>query len=136
MRGRFKKAMSAFPRGDVNYPTDDMRVILGRVALYTPNFDTHQYLSSVPLGARESVATLTNKAILDDAVLDADDPVFTAVTGPAGDRFLIYYKHTGDEGTSLIFIYDDEVTDLPTIALTNNTVTIELPNTDDRIARL
>lgn len=108
----YDKAKEQFLQGGINLLTDDIRVILIDRADYT--FDvSHEFLSSVPAAARVATSgALTGKTVT-DGVFDAADPVFTAVTGDVSED-LLYYKHTGADGTArLIYYQDTNITNSP-----------------------
>jgi len=90
----------------------DIRVILVDLADYSFNA-AHDFLDDVPAGARVAVsAALTNTTVV-AGLFDADDTVFTAVTGDVSEA-LIIYVHTGVEGTSrLVAFLDTGITGIP-----------------------
>lgn len=101
----------AFLEADLDWTGQDMRVILVDLADYT--FSTaHQFLTSVPAGARVAVsAALTGKTAT-NGTADADDVTFTAVTGDPSEA-LIIYQHTGVDATSRLVAYIDTATGFP-----------------------
>ena len=90
----------------------DIRIILVDLADYSFNA-AHDFLDDVPAGARVAVsAALTNTTVV-AGLFDADDTVFTAVTGDVSEA-LIIYVHTGVEGTSrLVAFLDTGITGIP-----------------------
>lgn len=80
--------------------------------------DAHQFLSSVPVGARYGTpATLVNKTVV-NGVFDADDALFTSV--PAGatgttdkEEAIVLFRDTGDPTTSELILFIDTATGLP-----------------------
>jgi hypothetical protein len=79
--------------------------------------DTHEFLTSVPAGARISISstlvTKTYTAVAGGATFDADPAVFTAVTGDVCEA-LIFFLDTGADGTSrLVSYHDATITGLP-----------------------
>lgn len=101
----------AFLEADLDWTGQDMRVILVDLADYTFSA-AHQFLTSVPAGARVAVsAALTGKTATNGAA-DADDVTFTAVTGDPSEA-LVIYQHTGVEATSRLVAYIDTATGFP-----------------------
>src|SRR4051794_35128863 len=76
--------------------------------------DAHEFLSSVPVGARTAVSgALTSKTVSNLAAFDSDDPVLPGVTG-AQSEALIVFIDTGSEGTSRLVMYQDaDITGAP-----------------------
>ena len=72
----------------------------------------HQFYSSVSANVVGTPQTLTTKTFV-NGVFDADDSVFTAVTGNTVEA-LVLYIDTGTAGTSPLVAYiDTSVTGLP-----------------------
>jgi hypothetical protein len=101
----------AFLEGDLDWTGQDMRVILIDTADYTFN-QAHDFLNDVPAGARVAVSGALTGKTATNGVADADDVVFTAVTGDQSEA-LIIYQHTGTETTSRLVAYIDTATGLP-----------------------
>jgi hypothetical protein len=73
--------------------------------------NTHQYRSEVSNTAVLSTSTLANKTIA-NGVFDADDAVFTSVSGSNAEA-LIFFQDTGVQSTSRLIAYVDTATGLP-----------------------
>jgi hypothetical protein len=99
-----------------NNSTATFKAILLDTGQYTVDLTNHQYVSSVPAGARIKTATMTNRSIVSGAA-DADDTTFTAVPAGSGTAAIIeaiaLYKDTGNEATSPLIAYIDSATGLP-----------------------
>lgn len=90
---------------NVDLVAGDVRVILVDTADYTYSA-SHNFLDDVPAGARVAVSgAMTNKTVT-SGTFDADDVVWSAVTGDPAEA-LIFYIHTGVEGTSRLVAYID-----------------------------
>lgn len=79
--------------------------------------DTHQFLSSIPAGARIGTPfTLTGKTVT-NGVFDAADGTFVSVPAGSGTaatvEALVLYRDTGDPTTSDLIAYIDAATGLP-----------------------
>jgi hypothetical protein len=109
----YPKAKEALLLGDLAWDTADVRVVLVDLADYT--FDSsHQFLSSVPAGARVAVtaAGLANKTGV-SGVADADNVGFGNVSGDPSEA-LILYDHTGGaDGARRLIAFLDTATGLP-----------------------
>ncbi|MGV0042007.1 hypothetical protein [Mycobacterium colombiense] len=121
-------------QGQINWLTDNIKVVLVDSASYTVNLATHEFLSDIPSGARTATsANLTGKTAT-GGVADADDVTFSAVTGPVSE-ILVIYKDTGTVSTSPLITYIDTATGL---AVTPNggDITVIWPNDAGRIFSL
>lgn len=107
----YNAARQAFLDGDLDWAAQNFKVVLVDTADYTFS-QTHDFLDDVPVGARVATSgNLTNKTST-AGVADADDIVFTAVTGDQAEA-LIIYQDTGTAGTSRLVAYIDTVTGFP-----------------------
>ena len=100
-----------FLEGQVNWMTDTIKCILVDTGAYTPQVQTHEYLSDISSSARiAGPVTLTSKSTAGGAA-DAADVTFTSVTG-ASIEAIIIYKDTASEATSPLIAYIDTATGL------------------------
>lgn len=108
---KYKEALLS-GSANTSLTTGNVKVILIDLADYTYSA-AHEFLSSVPAGARVATSgNLTGKTVV-NGLFDADDVTFTAVTGDQSEA-LFYYIDTGVEATSrLVFFEDTGVTGLP-----------------------
>lgn len=107
----FKNSYLTQAANQVDFDTDDIRAILIDTALYTVDLATHDFLDDVAAGARVATVALTGEAV-SGATFDANDAVFTSVSGATVEA-VILYKHTGVESTSRLIAYIDTATGLP-----------------------
>ncbi len=106
-------AKQSLGKAEINFTGADIRAILIDSADYTVNLATDQFLSDIPALARVAVSTALTGVTWDtSAILDADDVVFSAVTGDISEA-IVLYMHTGVETTSRLLTYDDTATGLP-----------------------
>ncbi len=118
----YDKAAGALWGADIAFDTDNIKAVLVDAALYTPDKVNDEFLSDIAAGAR--VATTGNLAskTITGRVIDAADPVFTAVTG-AESEIVVLYQDTGVDSTSRLLIHVDTATGLPATP-TGNDITI------------
>ena len=114
----YDKARERFLTGQLNWLTDDLKVILIDTATYT-FASSHEFLSSVDVGARiTNPTTLVNKTAANGAA-DADNATFAAVSGPTLEALIIYKQVLGvdgvtpDDSLSVLLAYIDTATGLP-----------------------
>jgi hypothetical protein len=130
----YTKAKQGLIDGSIDLDTDDIRVVLVDGADYTPNLATHEFLGSIPAGARVAVSgALQNKSVT-DGVFNADDIVIAGVTGDQFE-YLVLYKHTGSDATARLILLIDTATGLPCTP-NGSDITISWPSGADKIFRL
>lgn len=109
---RYGKAREAFASGLVSWTSADIRAVLIDLNDYTPNFDTHEFLISVPAGARVGTPVALSGKTNTLGVLDASDIVFSSVTGDVCEALLLYI-HTGSDATARLIALIDTANGLP-----------------------
>ena len=110
----YGKGREGFLGGDIDWDADTIKVIAVDTAQYTVDIDVHEFLTSVPAGARIALSdplTAKTKAL---GVADAADVVFAAVSGPDIEA-LVFFQDTGVEATSRLITFTDTATGLPVI---------------------
>jgi len=129
----YNKARQRFLEGGINWTTDTVKAVLVDTGNYT-FANTHEFFSSVPVGARVgAIQTLANKASTDGAA-DADDLVFPSVAG-ASIEAIILYKDTGTEATSPLIAYIDTASGLP-VTPNSGDINVVWDNGANKIFRL
>jgi hypothetical protein len=108
----FPSAKTLMLTGAFNWLTDPISVILVASGQYTPSIN-HTTLLDVPASARVAVSgILTGRTVVGN-VVDADDYLFSFVSGPACQGVLVTVN-TGNDATSpLICWLDDAVIGIP-----------------------
>jgi hypothetical protein len=129
----FKNSYLTQGANQVDFDTDDIRVILIDTADYTVDTDAHDFLDDVAGAARVATAALTGESV-SGATFDAADVTFSAVTGDSCEAFLMY-KHTGTEATSRLIAYWDTATNLP-VTPNGGDITIAWDNGANKIFAL
>lgn len=104
----FDKAREAFLTSNINLMTDDIRVVLIDTAGYTYNA-AHEFLTSVPGGARVAVSGALTGKDATDGVFDAAEVTYAGLTGNSVEAVLLY-QHTGSDATSRLILWIDEGT--------------------------
>lgn len=126
----YDKGREKFASAQINWLTDDIRVVLVDTGAYTFS-QTHEFLSDVPVAARiSSVVALSGKALVSGAC-DANDVTFPAVSGATIEAIVIY-KGGGSDATSPLLAFFDTATGLP---ITPNTGDI-IANWDNGVNRI
>lgn len=130
----YDKAREKFARAQINWDADTIKAVLVDASDYILNAATHEFLSSIPAGARVSSAVaLTGKTSVNGAC-DANDLTFPGVSGDSVEA-IILFKDTGDEATSPLIFYIDTATGLPINPNTGDII-VNWDNGVNRIFRL
>lgn len=100
--------------GNIDFDTDDIKVVLTDDSDYTPNDSTDETLEDVTAAGRVATsANLSSKTVTDGA-FDSADVTLSSVSGDQSEQ-LVLYKASGVESTSYLFCRMDSanVTGLP-----------------------
>jgi hypothetical protein len=124
---------NAFLRGDLSWNSNTFKVVL-LSSSYTSNLSTHQYLSSIPGGARVATSSALTTLFPGAGVADASDITFTSVSGSQVTQFVIY-RDTGVEATSQLVALFDTAVNLP-ITPNGGDITLTWSNDTNRIFKL
>lgn len=124
---------NAFLRGDLSWNSNTFKVVL-LSSSYTANLSTHQYLTSIPGGARVATSSAITTLLPGAGVADASDITFTSVTGSQVTQFVIY-RDTGVEATSQLVAFFDTAINLP-ITPNGGDITLTWSNDSNRIFKL
>lgn len=128
----YDPARESFLRGEISWNSNNIKVVLVS-ASYTFSA-AHQYLSSVPGGARVATSANLVSKTTTGGVADAADISFPSVTG-APVVAAVIYQDTGTEGTSRLIAYIDTATGLP-VTPNGGPINITWNSGNDRIFRL
>ena len=128
----YPKAKEAFLNGSINMVANTITIALIDTGVYTYG-TSHQYRSDISNSAVISTTTLNNKTIT-NGVFDADDALFSSVTG-ANCEALIIFSDSGVQGTSRLIAYIDSATGLP-ILPNGGDITVAFSSGSSRIFAL
>jgi hypothetical protein len=118
MANRFYlKGKKHFAWGDVVWKAaggSTIRCFLVDSADYTVDTTAHEFLSDIPVAAREGGsgtgynqgAPMTLIDAADDGVLDAADTTMTTVSGDQAEYIVIYKQGTSDADSILLLLFD------------------------------
>lgn len=135
MSAMFDKAREAAAEGGLQWSTGDIRCVLIDTALYTVDLANHEFLSSVPAGARIGTPFVLTAKTRTAGVLDAGDPTFTGLVGAPSLEAVLFYRHTGSDATAPLLLWVDTATGLPTAAGVTD-VTLILSNGANKICKI
>lgn len=112
MNGRYTKSREKFLRGEIAWPTDEFKAVFV-TSSYTPNFDTHEFLSNVPAPTRVATSDALTEKTTTDGWAGGNQIVWQGFTGATCAAFVII-KDTGLISTSPLLAYiDTGITNLP-----------------------
>lgn len=130
----YDKGRNAHLRGEIAFQTDTIKFVLVDTGAYTLDLANHQYLSDIPSGARIAISGALASKTTTAGVADADDPVFTAVSGAVSEA-LVLFKDTGTPSTSALILYNDEATGLP-VTPNGGDITVVLDSGSSKLYKL
>ena len=122
-----------FATGDIDWVNDTIKLYLIDTADYTVSIDVDDFADDVPTAAKVSTATMAGKSAA-LGVTDADDTVFSAVTGDPSEA-LVIWKDTGTQSTSPLLAYIDSATGLP-VTPNGGDITVQWDNGANKIFKL
>lgn len=132
--GLYAFGRESFLNGDIDWASDNIKVLFVDAADYTVNLATHQYHSDVTgAGIVATSGNLSGKSST-GGVADAADLTVATVTGDPFEA-LVIYKDTGVSGTSILIAYIDDYTGLPCTPNGSN-ITVAWPNDGNKIFKL
>lgn len=98
--------------GQFNWTTDDVVAVLVATGLYEPSVN-HATLLDVPASARVATSDILTGRTVAVNVVDADDYLYTNVSGPPVNAVLLVSNGSNDATSYLICHLDDAVTGIP-----------------------
>lgn len=110
---KFLKGREHILNANVNWPLDTIRAVLVDMDDYTLDINLDEYLSAIPTAARVATTDLTGKTVT-GGYADADDGLWTAVSGDQCEAVVVY-KWTGSAGSSPLIAFIDDAANLPVI---------------------
>lgn len=108
----YNLARQKFLEGGINWLTDDIRAIAVDTGAYAVNLSTHEFLSSIPAGARIAGPVALSGKTSTLGVADANNVTFPDVAGVSIET-IVLYRHTGSDATADLIYYADTGTGLP-----------------------
>lgn len=111
----YPKAKQRALTSGMNLSAGTVKAVLIDTASYTYSA-SHEFLSSIPVGARVGAAvTLAGKTVT-DGVFDCDDFAFTGLVAAPGIEAIGVFVEVGSDATSPLIAYIDTATGLPAAA--------------------
>jgi hypothetical protein len=108
----YNKAKQAFTAAQINWPSDTIKAVVVDLADYT-FAATHEFLSSVPAGARVTTSPALASKTNTNGVCDAADVTLTAVTGDSIEAVIVYVDTGSDATSRLLCFIDTGITGFP-----------------------
>lgn len=130
----YYKGREKFLDGAISWSSDNIKCVLVDTATYSVDIANDEFLSAIPAGERVATsANFTTKTVT-NGTADADDVVFSSVSGDVSEA-LVIYKDTGVDTTSPLIAYIDTATGLP-VTPNGGDVTVTWDNGTDKIFTL
>jgi len=115
--------------GQFNWVADDVDAYLIDMNQYT--FDIqHQFLSSVPVGARVAVATLTGKTATRGACMADTPTTFSLVNGPTIQAVLLVKNVSNDPSMSPLIVLIMSYSNLSNVTPNGGNIYVHWPSGD------
>ncbi len=128
----YAKGREGFLDGSIDWDGDDIKCSIVDSGAYTPNLATDEFFDDIP----SVIATSGNLAgkTVTDGVADADDVVFTAVSGVQSE-YVVIWQDSGSPATSRLIALIDTATGLP-ITPNGGDITVAWDNGANKIFKL
>lgn len=123
-----------FLDGSYDWSSDTIKTALLDSGSYTADLAADEFLSDVPGGAIVATSSALTGKTENAGVADADDVVFSSVTGSNADLLLIY-QDTGTGSTSRLIALIDTATGFP-FTPSGGSVTIAWDSGSNKIFKL
>lgn len=132
----YGKAKQAMLNGEINFASNQYRLLLVKTSLYEINQNVDEFVSDIPLEsitARSSnISGITNVL----GIIDGNDVIIEPYNGGVFEALIFYQVGSTDNNSRLIF-YIDNSEGLPyTVTASNVTVTIIWSNSVNKILSL
>jgi hypothetical protein len=101
----YSKAKQAMLSGDIDLGSTNLKVAFIKTALYTPNQNTHEFLSDIATAAKVYRSSALQNVSNTLGVLDADD-ISISYDGSAFEAIALYQYGTSDSDSRLIAFID------------------------------
>jgi hypothetical protein len=126
----FRKGAQAVGLAEIDFEGDTIKVALIDAA-YVESLSSDEFYADISASVLSTPQILAN-ATFTDGVLDGDDVTFPAVTAGDVAQAVVIYKDTGNEATSRLIAWIDELTGFPA-ATTGGDMTIRWSGGADKI---
>lgn len=125
----------SFLRGEIAWQTNDIKAVLIDTADYTVDLATDQFFDDIPAPAIIATSGNFSGKTTTNGVADADDVVFTGVSGDSVEAIVIF-QDTGVPGTSRLIAYIDVAASGLPVTPNGGNITVTWSSGADRIFRL
>ena len=132
----YKKAKEAIFNGQINFSSNQFKLLFVKTANYTALESSHEFLSDVNSNAIVATSNAISGVSNDLGVIDADDISINLEANTAFEA-IILFQSTGNPATSRLLFYIDTGLDLPFGGSPiNSSVTIVWENNSTKILSL
>jgi hypothetical protein len=132
----YKKAKEAILNGQINFSSNEFKLLFVKTANYTASESSHEFLSSVNSNAIAATSSAINGVTNALGVIDAED---ISIYLEANTTFeaIILFQSTGNPATSRLLFYIDTGFNLPFLGSPlNSSLTIVWDNNPTKILSL
>ena len=102
----YKKAKEALLNGDIDFLSNQFKIMLVDASAYTPNENSHEFVSDIPVNAIVKRSEALSSISTSSGILDAQDLLVSAFDGTAFDSIILYQYNSNDTQARLFFYID------------------------------
>jgi len=102
----YKKAKEALLNGDIDFLSNQFKILLVDASAYTPNENSHEFVSDIPVNAIVKRSEALSSISTSSGILDAQDLLVSAFDGTAFDSIILYQYNSNDTQARLFFYID------------------------------
>ena len=105
----YKKAKQSILNGEINFPSNNLKLLIIDKNYYTPDENLDQYVSDVPANAIKKRSNIIQNVTNSLGTLDANDVSISSYEGGYFDAIIMYTVGSSDADSKLIFFIDTSV---------------------------
>lgn len=102
----YKKTKEALLNGDIDFLSNQFKIMLVDASAYTPNENSHEFVSDIPVNAIVKRSEALSNISTSSGILDAQDLLVSAFDGTAFDSIILYQYNSNDTQARLFFYID------------------------------
>lgn len=129
----YGKGRDKFLTGDIDWVNDTIKLYLIDTDDYSVSIDADEFADDIASGAKVSTATMAGMSTA-LGVADANDTVFSSVSGDVSEA-LVIWKDTTVQSTSPLIAYIDSATGLP-VTPNGGDITVQWDSGANKIFKL
>jgi hypothetical protein len=109
----YDQARNSLLRAEINWLTQDFKMVLVDDTLYTLDASNHTYLSDIPVAARVAISQSLPSRSLASGAARCGSTTFPAVPPHGPCAMVVVFQDTGNPATSRLICWDKSAAGLP-----------------------